>query len=175
MQVRTSIAATIASLAVALVALLGAPGVTQAQAEPPPDLRLDVHGDFGWYHSFGAGVRFDIPIVRDGFTRSSSVKDDLSISPGVELFSAYGPYSGMGVIPMVMVQWNLYFAHKFSFFLEAGIAMLLAPSGWSHHYYDNVIAPVGQLGFRWHFSDAMALLIRVGWPAGTQIGIAFDL
>ena len=175
MLAQTRFAALAASLIVGGAALLFAPTSAAAQAEPPPSVRLDVHADFGWYHSFGAGARVDIPVVRDGFIRSSDVSDDLSISPGLELFSAYGPYSGMGLIPMVMVQWNLYFAHQFSFFLEAGIAALFAPSGWSKHYYDQVIAPVGQLGFRWHFSDAMALLIRVGWPAGTQIGLAFDL
>ncbi len=175
MQSRMGFTVFVGALAVGLAALLSAPALADAQAGPPPSVRLDIHGDFGWYHSFGAGARVDIPVVRDGFIRSSDVSDDLSISPGLELFSAYGPYSGMGLIPMVMVQWNLYFAHQFSFFLEAGIALLFAPSGWSNHYYDQVVAPVGQLGFRWHLSDAMALLIRVGWPAGTQIGVAFDL
>lgn len=174
-MIRSLTVAPAAFLAVVLAALLAGAGAAEAQAGPPPSVRLDIHGDFGWYNTFGAGARVDIPIVRDGFLRSSSVKDDLSLSPGVELFSAYYVYHGFGVIPMVMLQWNIYFAQHFSFLVEAGIALLFGPSGWNRHYYDSFIAPTGQLGFRWHFSDSVALLVRVGWPAGAQIGVAFDL
>jgi hypothetical protein len=176
MQVRTTIAPIFVSLAVVLAALLAAPGSASAQAGPPPGVRLDVHGDFGWYHSAGAGMRVDIPIVREGFIRSANVSDDLSISPGLDLFSMYGNgYHGIGLMPIVMVQWNIYFARQFSVFAELGLVLLFGPNDWRQGTFDSYIGPAFQLGFRWHFSDAVALLLRGGWPTGGQIGLAFDL
>lgn len=176
MQVRTRFTLPIAVLVVCAAALLAAPGAADAQAGPPPSVRLDIHGDFGWYNNGGAGLRVDIPIVREGFIHGSSVSDDLSISPGLDMLWWYGAYDGIGFIPMVMVQWNIYFAQKFSFLIELGLAGIWGPSAsWNNRYYSNYIAPTGQLGFRWHFSDALALLVRVGWPAGAQVGLAIDL
>ena len=174
MPTRFAPAACVAVLFSALTALVAAPA--EAQAGPPPSVRLDVHGDFGWYKNGGLGVRVDIPLVREGFLRARGVRDDLSLSPGAELFWWYTPrYEGIGFIPMVMAQWNIYFAQRWSFMLEAGLAVLMGPANWNRDYYASYIAPVGQLGFRWHFSDANALLLRVGWPAGLQLGVTFDL
>lgn len=176
MQVRTRLNVLIASLGMTLAAALLAPGVVNAQLGPPPSVRLDIHGDFGWYNNGGGGFRVDIPVVRDGFLRANGVKDDLSISPGVDLLWWYGRgYEGVGFIPMVMVQWNIYFAEHWSFLAELGIAVLWGPRAWNNRYYSNYVAPVGQLGIRWHFSAANSLFLRVGWPAGAQIGITFDL
>ena len=176
MQVRTLLTTLIAALAVGLAALAFAPGSAAAQAGPPPSVRLDVHGDFGWYNTAGAGLRVDIPIVREGFIHGSRVHDDLSISPGLDMFWWYGYTSGgAGFIPMVMAQWNLYFAPQWSFLAELGLAVIYGPRNWNKRYYGSYLAPTGQLGFRWHFSSAAALLVRVGWPAGAQVGIAFSL
>ncbi len=177
MTVRTRLDVLMTSAALALAAaLLVTPSGAEAQnADVPPNVRLDVHGNFGFYSYFGGGLRVDIPIVRDGFLRANGVKDDLSISPGVELFGAYRRgEDGFGVMPMVMVQWNIYVGN-WSFFPEAGIAVIWGPRRWNDRYYSNYVAPSFQLGARWHFSRTNALLLRVGWPAGLQVGITFDL
>jgi len=176
MQVRKRLTVLIASLAVATGALLSVASSADAQAGPPPNVRLDIHGHFGWYNNAGFGARVDIPIVRDGFLRANGVKDDLSISPGAEMFFWYGRRDGgVGFIPMVMLQWNIYLGEHWSFLLEAGIAVIWGPERWNREYYSSYVAPTGQIGFRWHFSRSNALLVRAGWPAGLQVGITFDL
>ena len=176
MQVRKRLTVLIASFAVATGALLSVASSADAQAGPPPNVRLDVHGNLGWYGNGGAGVRVDIPIVREGFLRANGVSDDLSISPGVDFLWWYrSRYEGIGFIPMVMVQWNIYLGDRWSILLELGVALLWGPERWNRDYYSSYIAPTGQVGFRWHFSRSNALLVRVGWPAGLQVGITFDL
>lgn len=155
-------------------------------AHPIDSLRLDLHADFAWYGAFGVGARLDIPVLPEGFLRSGSVEDDFVISPGVDLFFwnslrySYrcGPdvcssstWGGTFASFLVAAQWNLYIGN-WSFFPEAGLAIIVGNSYyWQDRYYNSFIWPFIGGGVRWHFSEGAALLFRVSWPAGLQIGV----
>ena len=146
MHVRKRLSIFVAALVVGFAALLAAPEVADAQAGPPPNVRLDVHGNlcyFEGYQNLGAGVRVDIPILREGFISGTRVPDDFSISSGLDLLWWYGrySYSGVGFIQMVMAQWNIYFAQHWSGIVELGIALLWGPRGWNDRFYRNYVAP----------------------------------
>jgi hypothetical protein len=141
-------------------------------------VRFDVHLDLGWYGAFGAGFRADIPIVPDGIV--DGVSDDLAISPGIDVFFlTYNDYydddGGVAFAPLVALQWNFYVSEHWSLFPELGFAMLIGDYGYGHrHHNDRVHASLFLgLGARYHFNTRNALLMRISWPAGFQIGITF--
>jgi hypothetical protein len=163
--------------ALAAMTLAEVPKRAAAQPGPPSSVRLDVHLDTSpWYSNGGLGFRFDIPIVREGLIEGGSVRDDLSLSLGGEFLWFWDRrYEGVGLVPLAMFQWNFYLGRSVSLFPELGLAFLYGPRGWNRTYWGAYLAPAVQIGFRWHFSAKNALLIRLGWPAGLQIGITFDL
>ncbi len=184
---------TSALLFTALVAV-ASPAAAQrgGNAHPIDSVRFDVHADFAWYGAFGLGFRVDIPVIPDGFLRSGgSVQDDFVISPGVDVFFwnsiRYRYYRGCGnpdgcyssafggvfASFVVAAQWNLYIGN-WSFFPEAGLALLVGDAAWYYDtYYHSVIWPFFGGGGRWHFSASNSLLLRATWPAGLQLGITF--
>lgn len=146
-------------------------------------VRIDAHVAFGWYGSFGLGARVDIPIVPDGIV--DGVDDDLAISPGLELlfwdWYGYRHSSAVGIAPLVALQWNFYLNDKWSVFPELGIAIMFGDY-WHfrrrNDFYDPdrhyvYVSPFLGVGARYHFSDRNALLMRINWPAGLQVGITF--
>ncbi len=156
-----------AALAVAFACLV--PGRASAQGGPP-GVRFDLHGSFGWYADFGLGFRVDIPIVPDGIL--DGVNDDLALSLGAEALYFYHPNAtGIGVWPLLLMQWNFYLNDRWSIFPEVGLAFLFGPD--RNRYWQTFAAPIGMFGVRYRFSTRNALLLRVGWPAGAQIGITF--
>jgi hypothetical protein len=175
--VRGALASAVLAAALGAATAAALPATAAAQAGPPSNVRLDVHLDTSpWYSNGGLGFRFDIPIVREGLIDGGSVRDDLSLSLGGEFIWFWDRrYSGLGLIPLAMFQWNFYLGRSFSLFPELGLAFLWGPRGWNNDYWGTYIAPAVQVGFRWHFSASNALLVRIGWPAGLQVGITFDL
>jgi len=162
-------------------------------AQPIDSVRLDLHADFAWYGAFGVGFRVDIPVVPDGFlTGGGELQDDFVISPGADLFFwnsfqySYrcGPggrdvcnsdtFGGVFGALLVAAQWNLYYKDV-SFFPELGLALVLGHANyWHDRYYNSFIWPFFGAGFRWHFSQSNALLLRLSWPAGLQVGITIN-
>lgn len=151
-------------------------------------VRPEVHLDFGWHGAFGVGFRVDIPIVPDGFI--DGVDDEFALSPGAEFFffSYYNNHGvrghyyydeGLAVWPLLAAQWNFYLNEDWSIFPELGIAMIFyththrvsdfGDETHSHIAFD----PFFGFGARWHFNARNALLMRLSWPAGFQIGITF--
>ena len=141
-------------------------------------VRFDAHLSLGWYSGVGAGFRADIPIVSKGLVRG--VSDDLSLTVGADLLYFYHRYykhhgydgvERVGFYPLVGVQWNFY-VKDWSFFPELGLVFLL---GANHdRFWDNGIAsPFLGIGARYHFNPSNALLLRISWPAGFQVGITF--
>jgi len=180
-----------AALFVALLASSSASSAA-AQARPIDGVRVDVHGDIGHWGALGAGFRVDIPIVPDGFLHASSVKDELALSPGLDLYFWRSTYdywdngcrcwvSGGGADyvsfwPTITAQWNFYLTRAdWSFMGEAGLVM-----GINDDRYWNRGAGRGfwlmfaaGAGARYHFNERNALLMRIMWPGGFQIGITF--
>lgn len=158
---------TFLALAVALASLAAA---APAEAQGGPSgVRFDIHGSFGWYDDFGVGFRADIPIVPTGIV--DGVNDDLAISLGAEALYWYHGKTGFGVWPMALLQWNFYLSEKWSIFPEVGVVLMFGPD--RNRYWRTFAAPIAMFGARYHFNRRNALLLRVGWPAGLQVGITF--
>ncbi len=146
----------------------------QAQAQPTsssPDgaVRFEAHLLVGYYRDLGAGFRADIPIVPSGLI--DAVEDDLAVVLGVDLLWYYRGHTGFGATPLVALQWNFYLDPHWSVFPELGIAFLIADD--NDRPIESIAAPTAAVGARYHFSVRNALLLRLGWPGGLQVGITF--
>lgn len=146
-------------------------GAIEGGANRFTNFRFEVHLDLGWYGAGGIGVRFELPLARNGIL--DGVDDEIALSFGAELFYFYNPrYSGVfGLTPILAVQWNFFITPNISLFPELGVAFFVLDS--RAYAWGTFIAPYLGFGFRYHFTDRNALLLRASWPAGFQIGITF--
>lgn len=133
------------------------------------NIRFEAHLGFGWYGAVGIGGRLEFPIVRAGILQN--VDDEIALSIGAEVFYFYGRYLGVGVTPLIALQWNFFLSNAVSIFPELGLAFIFGPG--RDAYWGTFIAPYLGLGIRFHFTDRNAVLIRGSWPAGLQVGITF--
>jgi hypothetical protein len=197
------------SLVFAVVAL-GGEGIARADdtIKTPGDhpkyaVEIEPHLLWGWTHynyapndGFGAGVRFSIPIVENGFV--SSINNSVAISfgadwlhySGANCYYYWDPHykgncyyvgeSNFLFFPVAM-QWNFFVARKWSVFGEPGLAIY-------HGFFDYCgNAPPGTpcsnptatgidfafyAGGRYHFSDHVSLTMRIGYPT-FSVGVSF--
>lgn len=134
------------------------------------NLRFELHLDFGWYSAAGLGGRVEFPVSRYGLL--DGVDDEIALSFGAEVYYFYSPQSlGLGVYPIAAVQWNFFLSRQVSIFPELGVAFLFGP--YRETYWATFVAPYLGVGLRLHLSDRNALLLRVSWPAGLQVGLTF--
>jgi hypothetical protein len=148
------------------------PGQVAGDVQAPnrfANIRFEAHFAFGWYGALGGGGRVEFPIVRAGLLQN--VDDELALSIGAEIFYFYGPSLGLGVTPLAALQWNFFVGNSVSLFPELGLAFIFGPS--RDQYWATFIAPYLGLGVRFHFTDRNAVLLRVSWPAGLQVGLTF--
>ncbi len=151
---------------------------------------------------FGLGARFTIPVVKNGFIGSinNSVGIGFGLDwahwGGCYYYYYYDPRFGYDcpsfntfVFPVVM-QWNFFLSKHWSVFGEPGLALEYGTVGSCPGYYidargnvHNYACPNGPnplifdpfilfVGGRFHFSDTVALTMRVGWPY-FSIGVSF--
>jgi hypothetical protein len=143
---------------------------------------------------FGAGIRASFEIVHVGFV--PSINDSIAIGVGadflryegngvvvpgvctrfepgpagtnvcVEVSQAGGP-SNYAFFPVTM-QWNFWLTPKWSVFGEPGLML------YAFDYRSFGVFPALYLGGRYHFSDAVTLTMRVGYPTWS-IGVSFFL
>jgi hypothetical protein len=162
-----------------------------------PDYKVEVEPkvDFGWANlyannGFGAGARFSIPIVRNGFV--PSINNSVAITFGLDYLRYSGCYYGNGVFgnnsvgcgasyflfPVAM-QWNFWLTPRWSVFAEPGLYIY-------HGVFDsfcgnlrNCVEPSHTsidfaffAGGRFHFNDTVALTMRIGYPT-LSLGVSF--
>ncbi len=148
----------------------------------------------------GAGLRATIPIVKNGFIETINNSVGISfgfdwlhyssghdvavgpcaryiIGPNNTLICAQvaGPYGGPAnyVYFPVALQWNFWLHEKFSAFGEPGFVVYYRKAQYEPN--SNVgLAPLFDVGGRWHFSDVAALTFRFGYPA-FSLGVSFFL
>ena len=173
-----------------------------------PDYVIDIEpkGNFGFFGAwgnslgFGAGVRFSIPVMKNGFI--PKINNNVAISFGADWLHYaggcgyyYAGYAGGScgadyLFFPVALQWNFYVAKQWSVFAEPGLAIY-------HSFYDDYcgvyavgspaynacqnaqpshtyVWPVFEVGGRWHASDKIALTLRVGYPT-VDFGVSFYL
>lgn len=161
-----------------------------------PDYKVEIEpqlalGWTDWYGAggYGAGARFTIPIVDKGFV--PSINDTVAIGFGADFLHydachyfnggvGYGCGANYLFLPVVM-QWNFYVAQRWSVFAEPGL--FLFHGFFDTSYCDPRFAGCGYpastgvdfaffVGGRYHFSDTMALTMRLGYPTVT-VGLSF--
>jgi hypothetical protein len=165
---------------------LGFAGHASAQRGNEIDsVRIDAHLDANYWAAFGAGMRVDIPIVRDVI---DGVGDEMTVSPGIDFlfwhfhYYADHPHDDFVVFPHAVWQWNFYLNEHWSVFPEAGFGIWIGDDAHHHHHHDPNVEHahvyfdfVAGVGARYHFNDDIALLMRASWPVGLQIGLTFDV
>ena len=165
---------------------------------PHYHLEIEPHVALGWggfngvyTNSLGLGViggRIGIPIVENGFV--PSINNSVAISFGFDAVYYTGCWDGFGNCSAwylefpATLQWNFYVSQHWSVFGEPGFLVYHgffsdctvannrtvcgAPNGWS----ETGIYPAFFVGARYHFTDTVALTMRVGWPT-FSIGVSF--
>ena len=136
-----------------------------------PDYRFEAepHGLLGFggpfeasSTDFGAGFRGTIILMDNGFVKS--INDSVGIGFGGDLFFRHGTL----LIPVVM-QWNFWLSTHWSVFGEPGVVFHIR----NHDKKDFDFAPFTIYGGgRYHFSDTVALTMRIGYPA-ISVGVSF--
>jgi hypothetical protein len=134
------------------------------------------HGNQG----FGPGFRGTIELVDNGFV--SSINNTVGVGFGVDwLF--YGDHckgrfeddcdgADAMLLPVVM-QWNFWLSRDWSVFGEPGFLFVFEKdNGDGREFHVNPF--VFYAGGRYHFSDAISLTLRAGWPT-FSVGASFFL
>jgi hypothetical protein len=137
-------------------------------------------------NGLGPGVRFGIPIMSPGFIKS--INDSIAISFGADVMylrptdraNDCGPngcdYKSFWALYFpVTMQWNFWLTDKWSVFGEPGAVVQTAATECERIYgckKPSWIGPAFYAGARYHFSDSMALTMRVGWPNGLSVGLS---
>jgi hypothetical protein len=160
--------------------------------EIEPHLLLGWGSDYGTT-GVGIGGRVSIPIVQDGFVKT--INNSVAIGFGLDFVHYSGCYGAFGnfagdcganyiFIPVVM-QWNFFVAEHWSVFGEPGLYIY-------HGFFDtnycgtlpggvNVnctepsttgVGPAFYIGGRYHFSEHVALTMRIGYPS-LSVGVSF--
>jgi hypothetical protein len=134
---------------------------------------------------FGAGFRGTIEIVDNGFI--GTINNSVGIGFGLDWIH-YDRHekncnraAGDSCISVeddddvdyfwipVVLQWNFWLSDNWSVFGEPGVSLRITEAGDNDVSFDpfNVWA-----GGRWHFSDAAALTMRIGYPT-FSVGVSF--
>ena len=128
--------------------------------EAEPHLLLGFGGPFehkGRGH-LGVGFRGTVVIVNNGFVKT--INNSVGISFGADMFVGEQTL----FLPVAM-QWNFWLSPHWSVFGEPGV-------GFSSRR--DVVHPILMAGGRYHFSDKVALTMRIGYPA-ISVGVSFFL
>jgi hypothetical protein len=157
---------------------------------PSYTVEIEPHGLIGFdniYFSngFGAGIRFGIPIVENGFI--PSINNSVAIGFGVDFLHydycwvrGYGCSANALLFPVVL-QWNFYVAQKWSVFGEPGLYFY--KFFWDTDFCGTQVRCPGEpstfgirpaiyLGGRYYFSEHITLTMRIGYPT-FSIGVSF--
>jgi hypothetical protein len=157
---------------------------------PTYTVELEPHLLFGWANLYGSsgygiGGRASIPIIQNGFI--PTINNSVAISFGLDLLHYDSAYFGRSssanflFFPVAM-QWNFFVHSKWSVFGEPGIYIY---KGFFDSFCDGLpanvpctaphsfgVQPMFNVGGRYHFSEHVALTMRVGYPT-FSIGVSF--
>ena len=101
-------------------------------------------------------------IVGNGFVKT--INNSVGISFGADL------YGDNTLFLPVAMQWNFWLSRHWSVFGEPGLGLALK----SFEAKDHPFHPILMAGGRYHFSDNVALTVRIGYPA-ISVGVSFLL
>ena len=124
--------------------------------EAEPHGLIGFGGPFKRRADFGAGFRGTVVIVQNGFV--SSINNSVGITFGADFF-----FHRSRIYFPVAMQWNFWLTTHWSVFGEPGISFTTK---------DNDIDPILMVGGRYHFTEKVALTMRIGYPAAS-VGVSF--
>ena len=188
------------SAVAALSPTAGAQSIIKSPGDHPDyKVEIEPHLVFGFANrgyasgAFGAGARFSIPIVQNGFV--STINNSVAISFGLDYLRFNGCYyrgfnndfdcSASFLNFPVAMQWNFWLTPRFSVFGEPGLYIY-------HGFFDDICGRDPRFrgncntptttgvdflfaaGGRLHFNDTVALTLRVGYPT-VSLGVSFFL
>jgi len=138
---------------------------------------LSVMAFLPYYYGFGIGanVRYEIPIVQNGFV--PTINNSFSIEPSLGLdyrtWNVGAHYGVLDITPAVYGIWNFYFNDKFSAYGGLGLGFDIGvftgtsyANSASFFYWDPVV------GLHYKFSPAMAFRAEAGAQA-IKAGLSF--
>jgi hypothetical protein len=162
------------ALVVAALAFHGRPVAAQ-ESVMIDGVRPELHVGLGWEGELGFGARVDIPIVPRGFI--DDLHDELALSPGGELYFEGGGDGDIAIAGVFAAQWNLYLDPEWSVFPELGLALIFSDRDRGRNDDDEDadlrLRPLLAAGGRYHWSRRNAIVMRLSWPFGLQVGITF--
>jgi hypothetical protein len=123
--------------------------------EAEPHFLIDPFHDF----APGVGFRGTVNIVQNGFVKT--INNSVGVTFGLD-------YAHKGVWIPVAMQWNFWLSRHWSVFGEPGITFRAGEHG-DHLAWLGLWA-----GGRYHFTDRIALTMRVGSPT-FSVGVSFLL
>lgn len=129
--------------------------------EAEPHLLLGYGGPFrNGREELGVGFRGTVSIVDNGFV--SSINNSVGITFGADVFFRRGT-----VLLPVAMQWNFWLTTHWSVFGEPGILLAV-----NRDPGRDILHPVFWAGGRYHFTDKIALTMRIGYP-DISVGASF--
>ena len=136
-------------------------------------VRPELHLGIGWGVELGVGARVDIPVVPEGFIAGTD--DEFALSPGGEVYFDDAGDGEVFVAGVFATQWNFYLSAEWSVFPELGLALIFGDHdrGRGRDDSDLRLRLLVAGGARYHWSRRNALVLRVSWPFGLQVGITF--
>jgi hypothetical protein len=132
--------------------------------EAEPHAVVGFGGPFrGGKGQLGAGFRGTVVIVDNGFIKT--INNSVGITFGGDFF--FGNHHTTLFIPVAM-QWNFWLSTHWSVFGEPGLGFAVNAD------HRDVVHPILMAGGRYHFTDKIALTLRLGYPA-FSVGASFFL
>jgi hypothetical protein len=128
--------------------------------EAEPHLLLGFAGPFDQGAYPGVGFRGTFHIA-DGFV--TSINDSVGVGVGIDV----APSNDTRVFVPIVMQWNFWLSTHWSVFGEPGIAFGSGPG-------NSGVWPAFFAGGRFHFTERIALTIRLGYP-DISVGCSFLL
>lgn len=181
------------------------PNPPKYSVEIEPKLNLSYFGAWNYGgNAWGPGVRFTIPVMSPGFIKTINDSIGISFGLDALKYQGYNYYYGCDPrrcpgfyyydtsfwsihIPIAM-QWNFWLTDKWSVFGEVGGTLRK-----SFYHDDPYIASCDPrfydcrsrsstdfyftffAGGRFHFSDSLALTVRIGHPIDFSVGLSIFL
>jgi hypothetical protein len=159
------------------------PGGIRDTSPQQRDQDLSVMLFIPWWYGVGVGamLRYEIPIVPDGFI--PAINDQFSLEPslGLSYTRDYGYYrigrdefraKSFNIAPALYANWSFHITPKFRPYIAIGlgynIGVEVGDVNWSPNYFYFDIAP----GMFFRFSDAAAFRAELG-AQGPKLGFSF--
>jgi hypothetical protein len=109
---------------------------------------------------FGLGFRGTVIVMQNGFVKT--INNSVGVGFGGDILFAHKSYV---YVPVVM-QWNFFLSTHWSVFGEPGLGFSFGST--------NIFHPTFYAGGRYHFTEKIALCLRLGYP-GITVGVSFLL